>query len=159
MNPPHLHLRPLERADAWALLSWRYSPPYELYSSDPDEGEVERLLSLPLPSLAVTDEKKELIAFRCFGTEAQVPGGAYPEEALDMGGGLRPDLTGRGLGRHVLAAAIQYAARAYQPACYRVTVAAFNHRARKSCDYVGFRYARSFHRPSDGMEFAILLRE
>jgi ribosomal-protein-alanine N-acetyltransferase len=44
-----------------------------------------------------------LIGFRSFGPDGQVPGREYDDCALDTGGGLRPDLTGQGLGRMVIA--------------------------------------------------------
>lgn len=43
--------------------------------------------------------KDELVGFFSFGAEAQVPGGDYDNaKALDIGLGMRPDLTGKSLG-------------------------------------------------------------
>jgi RimJ/RimL family protein N-acetyltransferase len=146
---------------AEALLSWRYAAPYSMYSLQPeDHGAALKELLLPeLHYVAVLDEHDNMIAFRCFGADAQVPGGAYVEEALDLGGGLRPDLTGRGLGQHVIAAAMNYAMRRFAPRMFRTTVASFNQRAGKVCERLGYQVARSFVRPSDGMSFNIFLKE
>lgn len=143
------------------MLSWRYPAPYEIYnwSGADEEAAVEHLLGAELHYMAVLDERDEMIAFRCFGPDAQVPGGDYSEEALDLGGGLQPDLTGRGLGRHVIAAAMAYAMRRFQPACFRTTVASFNLRAKKTCERMGHRVVSTFTRESDGQRFDILMQK
>ena len=43
------------------------------------------------------EDHSQLIGFCCFGPDARVTGFAYDEDSLDIGAGLRPDLTGRGL--------------------------------------------------------------
>jgi RimJ/RimL family protein N-acetyltransferase len=143
------------------MLSWQYEPPYGMYTLEPvDEATAIRELLRPeLHYVAVLDEHDDMIAFRCFGPDAQVPGGIYGEEALDLGGGLRPDLTGKGLGWHVIAASMNYAMGRFAPRLFRTTVASFNQRAKKVCERLGYQVARSFNRPSDGMSFDILLKE
>ena len=51
--------------------------------------------------LAVRDSEGALVGFCCFGFEGQVPGGDYSVDALDVGIGMRPELTGQGLGYDV----------------------------------------------------------
>lgn len=81
--------------------------------------------------------------FICFGAEAQVSGardaGLYRAEALDIGLGLRPDLTGRGLGDAFVAACIDHALRTRQPAVLRLAVATFNARAIAVYERADFR--------------------
>ena len=43
-----------------------------------------------------------------FGPDGRVPGWDYDETALDTGGGLRPSLTGQGLGRAVISAGLDF---------------------------------------------------
>ncbi len=107
---------------------------------------------------SVWNEADELIAFRCFGSDARVPGGDYRQEALDMGGGLRPDLTGQGLGAGVITAAFTFAQQKFAPKAFRATVAAFNQRALKVCQKVGYMETQWFVQPKTGREFIILLR-
>ncbi len=97
-----------------------------------------------------------MIAFRCFGPDAQVSGGDYTAQALDLGGGLRPNLTGKGIGRYVIAAAMNYAIAQFHPHFFRVTVASFNHRAKKVCVKLGYKVLSEFIRPSDGLKFEIM---
>jgi hypothetical protein len=46
-----------------------------------------------------------------------------------LGIGLRPDLTGRGLGESFLRTQLEYAVQRWQPASFRLFVAAWNERA------------------------------
>lgn len=143
------------------MFSWRYLPPYDIYNlGSPDSRvEIEQVLHGAMPYLAVLDEHGDMIAFRCFGQEAQVSDGDYRDAALDLGGGLRPDLTGKGLGRHVIAAAMNYGFRRFSPRYFRTTVASFNLRAKKTCQRVGYQVVRSFTRLSDGRHFEIMMQD
>ena len=80
--------------------------------------------------------------FVCFGAEAQVMGahdaGLYREDAIDIGLGLRPDLTGLGLGDAFFAACVNHAMRTRSPAALRLTVAEFNTRAIIVYERAGF---------------------
>jgi ribosomal-protein-alanine N-acetyltransferase len=96
----NLHFHPMNLEVARAVLVWRSQPPYDFYNADPARLSQEAL-ALTDPAMgyySVWDEVGELVAVRCFGPDARVPGGDYSAEALNTGGGLRPDLTGRGLG-------------------------------------------------------------
>ena len=158
--PSSLRFRLLQRDETLAAFSWRYPAPYELYNWRGTDAEAAcaGLLRPEGHYLAVLDERDELIAFRCFGAEAQVPGGDYSEDALDLGGGLRPDLTGHGLGRQIIAAAMVYAVDHFAPRRFRTTVASFNVRAKKTCLALGYEPASTFVRPSDGLRFEVLMQ-
>jgi ribosomal-protein-alanine N-acetyltransferase len=160
-SPTGLTFRALTRVDAEAVLSWRYPAPYEIYNLDAraSDGEVDSILRPEHQYFAVLDAAKGLIAFRCFGIDARVAGGDYTGEALDMGGGLRPDLIGRGLGRHVISAAMSFAIERYNPARFRVTIALFNGRARRVCESLGYSYESAFVRAADQLRFVVLSRQ
>ena len=64
--------------------------------------------------------------------------------ALDIGLGVRPDLTGKGRGSDYLNAVIDFAQRTYGPERLRVTIAAFNTRARRVWEGAGFQRSRHF---------------
>ena len=88
-----------------------------------------------------------------------MPGGNYELDALDMGGGLRPDLTGEGLGASFIEAAIEFARRQYSSEVYRATVAKFNQRALRVCEKVGYKQTQTFTSTHTGMKFVVLIRE
>ena len=78
------------------LVTWRHPAPYDCY--DLADAEPEFFLD-PGNGFFALESGGELIGFRSFGADGRVPGGAYDDGALDTGGGLRPSLTGQGLGR------------------------------------------------------------
>jgi RimJ/RimL family protein N-acetyltransferase len=86
-----------------------------------------------------------------------VPGGAYADDAVDVGGGLRPELVGQGLGRAFLDAIAAAAGRRFAGRALRATVAAFNRRALKLVTGAGFVEVERFRRPDD-LEFVVLVR-
>jgi [ribosomal protein S18]-alanine N-acetyltransferase len=133
------------------FVRWQYAPPYDLYNMvvDPtDAAEIAAMVAYFLdPAICcqvITWEAGELVALCTFGEDGQVPGGDYLAGALDIGLGLRPDLTGQGLGRGLVTAVIQFALDTYQPPALRVTIAAFNSRARRVWQQNGFKVVGAF---------------
>lgn len=149
---------PMTEPDARAVVAWRYEGPYVLYNTDPAQfDETRRALLEPRNRYyAVRTAEDGLVGTFCFGPDAQVPGGDYDDaDALDIGLGLRPDLTGRGLGGAFLLAGLAFARERLvpTPTRFRLTVAAFNRRAIRVYERAGFRPTHRFVRPSDGREF------
>jgi len=103
--------------------AWRYDPPYDFYNGD----------GLPVKNpeffFAVRDDEGALIGFYFFG-----PCG----DALFYGLGLRPDLTGRGLGEQFMLAGLTFARPIYGHRRVVLDVAAFNERAIRLYRRVGF---------------------
>ena len=119
IDPAAIRIAPLTRAHAEDLATWRYDAPYDVYDlvgADPDE-----LLHPALGFHAVLAGER-LIGFRSFGPDGQVPGWDYDDAALDTGGGLRPSLTGQGLGRAVIGAGLEFGRATYAPPAFRVAL-------------------------------------
>jgi ribosomal-protein-alanine N-acetyltransferase len=139
------------------MTTWRYPTPYQAYDfvgADPD------YFTDPANGFhALVDDDGTLLGFRSFGPDGRVPGGTYDDSALDTGGGLRPDLTGlgKGLGRQAIATGLAYGRELLRPAAFRVTVAAFNTRARHVVESLGFEHTATFNATTDGTEYAILV--
>lgn len=155
IDPATLRIAPLTREHAEDLATWRYDPPYDVYDlagADPVD-----LLDPALGFHAVLAGER-LIGFRSFGPDGQVPGWGYDDSALDTGGGLRPTLTGQGLGRAVISAGLDFGRTTYAPAAFRVTVASFNVRARRTLESLGFERIGSFVALRDGRRFDVLVR-
>ena len=157
---------PMDETSARAITGWRYQPPYDIYNLQPDEDVKEAIAYLVDPQIAfytirgcVGDlEGEELLAYCSFGQDAQVAGGDYGQEALDIGLGVRPDLTGQGHGLTFVAAVLDFARRHFNPIAFRVTIAAFNERAQRVWQKAGFRPTQTFRREYDGRPFVILIR-
>ena len=150
-----IQIAPITAGHAADILTWRYPAPYDCY--DAAGGDPGHYLD-PANGFFAVLSGGELIGFRSFGPDGRVPGGAYDESALDTGGGLRPELTGQGLGRPVIAAGLDFGQRRFAPAAFRVTVAIFNTRALRVVTSLGFQPAGSFSATTDGRRFEILVR-
>ncbi len=150
-----IRIAPLTREHAEDIATWRYEAPYGIYDmvgTDPSE-----LLDPEVGYHAVMAGDR-LIAFRSFGPDGQVPGWDYDDSALDTGGGLRPELTGQGLGRAVISAGLAFGRARFAPEAFRVTVASFNTRALRTVESLGFERVDSFEASRDSREFEVLVR-
>jgi ribosomal-protein-alanine N-acetyltransferase len=150
-----IQVAPLTREHADDIATWIYPSPYDCYSMagvGPEE------LLQPERGLHAVLAGTQLIGFRSFGPDGQVPGWEYDDAALDTGGGLRPRLTGKGLGREVISVGLAFGRRRFAPAALRVTVASFNIRALRTVESLGFRPVARFNAPRDGRAFEVLVR-
>ncbi len=141
---------------AAAIITWRHPHPYDTY--DFDTGELGNLLA-PEYRYHELLEADELVGYCCFGEDATVPGGAYTDDALDIGWGMRPDLMGQGRGREFVAAILGFARETYRPARLRVTIALFNGRSRAAAERAGLTIERERFTSPSGMDFAVLVTD
>jgi len=150
---------PMSEANARTIVRWRYGQPYDVYNMAPDKFEegVQAFLDPQNTYYSISDDRGELVAYCCFGPDAQVPGGDYRANALDVGMGVRPDLTGRGHGLTYVKAVLGFARRTFAPAAFRVTVAEFNRRALRVWAKAGFQPVQTFQRDSDNRGFVVLM--
>ncbi len=158
-NALAVELRHATEGDVRAFTRWRYTPPYDVYNIDstPEES-VEYFLAPDVRCHALFDDRV-LAGFCTFGHDARVPGGDYSADGLDIGLGVKPELTGRGLGIRFVAAVVQYAIATFDPPMLRVTIARGNIRALRVWKRAGFSEASIFATARDTMgsgEFAIL---
>ncbi|MFC2053521.1 GNAT family N-acetyltransferase [Chloroflexota bacterium] len=149
----------MDESSARDILGWRYDPPYDVYNLASDEAEnvVKSMMDPQNAYFSITDEQGELVAYCCFGREGQVPGGDYSSDALDIGMGVRPDLTGRGLGQAFANRVLDFADTKFSSCVYRVTVAGFNERALRVWEKAGFQRVKIFQRYRDKRPFVILV--
>ncbi len=139
-------VQPLRQRDADNILTWRYPPPYICYNPQPDDWLW--LLDPDCHYYGLRNTQDTLLACCCLGREARVLGGDYASEtALDVGLALRPDLLGQGQGAGLLQSVLAFARQTYQPALFRVTLAAFNHASLRLCSRAGFWQVRTFSSP------------
>jgi ribosomal-protein-alanine N-acetyltransferase len=126
------------RVEEWSetyaneVATWHYEAPYDFYdlASDPQDAAEMRDPAHAAHYRAVLSEGDErLDAFWYFDWHGNV---------VDVGIGLRPELTGRGLGESLLRAQLDYATSRWSPATFRLFVAAWNGRAIRLYDRLGF---------------------
>lgn len=138
---------PLDAADARAIRQWRYEEPYVVYNGDDGPDDLSEELDHRSPYYAVRDERGELVGFFNFGTSAYVwespePGLYGDDHSIAIGLGLRPDLTGKGLGLDFVCAGLALARERFAPASFRLFVLAFNERAIRVYERAGFKRVR-----------------
>lgn len=122
------------------VLSWKYEAPYDFYNNDLCSENIRELLEQNY--YAVVNENDQLIGFFCIGSSAQVPigskFGAYLEDHVDIGLGLKPELTSKGYGYSFITYILKYIFENYQEKTIRLTVAKFNKRAISLYEKLGF---------------------
>ena len=145
MAAPDFAIRPMTAADAQAIAAWRYPGEYSFYDTDADPDDLAELLD---PAewgrryFAADDvARHELAGFLMVKLTGRV---------AEIGLGLRPDLTGRGLGESFVRACLRFASAALGAQGYTLAVAAFNRRAITVYERAGFREAARFDHYTNG---------
>jgi ribosomal-protein-alanine N-acetyltransferase len=144
---------PMCERQAQAVAGWHYDPPYDFYDWEADEEDLAELLDPARREgryFAVSDDRGDLVGFAAFSSEGDV---------VEVGLGLRPDLTGRGLGLSFLLSSLEFARGRYAPARFRLAVAAFNQRAIRVYERAGFRRGESYPHRTNGGEHEFLRME
>jgi [ribosomal protein S18]-alanine N-acetyltransferase len=100
----------------------------------------------------------EMAGYFCVGPDARVPGWQYDDAALDLGMGLRPELTGRGQGGIYLDAVLSHVAAERPGVSLRATIARWNERAIRMCRSAGFvDVGRFVTTRDDHREFVVMV--
>jgi [ribosomal protein S18]-alanine N-acetyltransferase len=127
-----VRIEPLTEQHALEIAEWRYEFPYEWYDTAADPRRIE-LFANPARReglRAVVSDGGELIGFFNFVREG---------DEVRIGLGIRPDLTGRGMGSQFIDAGLRYAVAEWAPKRFRLWVAWWNERALRAYRRAGFR--------------------
>jgi len=119
--------------DAREISRWHYEPPYDFYDWAGDSDDLEELLDSARRDdayFSAFDREGALVGFFQFESE---------DETVDVGLGLRPDLTGQGLGVEYLLAVLELARERFSPEHFTLSVATFNEHAIEVYERAGFR--------------------
>jgi ribosomal-protein-alanine N-acetyltransferase len=152
--------RPMNEEGAREIAAWRYEAPYDFYDMTNDPEGLEKLLGPPerRRGYYTVLSGGELVGFLSYGLGGQLRGFDYPGDGcIDLGLGLRPDLTGKGLGLQFIRAGLQFGRSRFFLAAFWLFVATFNERAIRVYERAGFRRARVFGRSTNGGEHPFLL--
>lgn len=117
------------------VATWRYEPPFDFYN---DDGKPVRN---PERFFAVRDENGRLVGSLYFEER---------ESGVFYGLGMRPDLTGRGLGLAFVRLGLEFAHEQFPGRPVILDVADFNERARKVYERAGFYITGSHVKHFDG---------
>ncbi|MED1952677.1 GNAT family N-acetyltransferase [Brevibacillus centrosporus] len=152
-----MKLTVMKLPDAIEIVSWKYPEPYSFYNFEDTQELMDELLDGTY--FSVRDSRNQLIGFFCFGKNAQVPAGFAAglyvgENVCDIGLGMKPELTGLGLGAAFMKRGMEFAVKHYAPSQLRLSVAAFNKRAIRLYEKMGFQEVGSF--PSKETVFLVM---
>jgi len=148
-----LVIAPMTQEEGEAIADWRYDPPYDFYDARADESELVLLLDPERRknrTFSARDDAGELVGFFTYARDGDV---------IVVGLGLRPDLTGHGLGTRFVEQGLEFARTRYAPGRFRLSVATFNERARKVYERSGFVRTRSFQEETNGASYPFIEME
>ena len=140
----NVEIRQMLEPEARAIAAWHYEPPYSFYDWTADENDLAELLS---------EEAREGAYFSALGAHDELVGffGFKQQGAtVEIGLGLRPDLTGRGLGLPFLEQGLDFARATLGPKRFSLSVAMFNERAIRVYERAGFERGRTFDHETNG---------
>ena len=139
--------------DAREISGWRYVSPHDFYVPAADPADLAELLD-PVRResvyFAVLDDENHLVGFFQFEREG---------EAADIGLGLRPNLTGKGLGAEFILSGLAFARERFSPERFTPSVATFNGRAISAYERAGFRRGEVYSHETNGGEHGFLRME
>ena len=139
---------PMSQQQACAVAGWKYEGIYAFYDWSADADDLAELLDPQRREdggyLSVLDDAGSLIGFYGFTSK---------ESTAEFGLGLRPDLTGQGLGTAFLSAGLEHIRESCAPTTFKLQVAAFNERAIKVYERAGFQRVRDYRHKTNRGEF------
>lgn len=143
------NLKIMEDNEANEIANWEYEAPYSFYNFKNDEDDLKELLDPVLRNnsyFSVYDnESDELIGFYCFYNK---------KDSTEIGLGMRPDYTGKGLGLDFIEAGLRFVQK-HSNSHEEITlaVATFNKRAIKVYERVGFEITGTEIISTNGAEY------
>ena len=114
---------------------WHYNGQYAFYDMKNDQEDYDEIISPQLRKnnyFQVLDEDDNLVAFFCLDPDKE------KKEQVEVGLGLAPDLTGRGLGSEFMSVIENYVKNNYDYQVIILAVADFNLRAIKVYQTAGY---------------------
>ena len=149
----HFNIQPMTQAEAETIARWQYEPPYDFYNAVNDADDLAELLDPAARGNAyysLTSPAGELVGF--YQITAQ-------EESVTLGLGLRPDWTGQGWGERFVRQGLTFALEQYHPIVVRLAVAAFNRRAIRVYERLGFQPVQSYRQQTNGGVYEFVAME
>jgi len=154
-------IRPFTEADADRVASWRYPSPYDVYDvsqDQPMDDEMRDPARWGASWFAVDDaENGELAGF--LELAASESGSAVGTQVeVEVGLGLRPDLTGRGVGVGFVHAALDFSRERWAPTSFALDVFPWNERAIRCYERARFDRGEVYDRRFDNGNEVTFLR-
>jgi RimJ/RimL family protein N-acetyltransferase len=133
-----IELRPATAQDISEFATWQYMPPYDVHNIDMSTDEAVAYFLEPNVHCHTLFDGDVMVGYCTFGSDAQVPGGDYDIDGIDIGLGVKPERTGSGRGIRFVTAVVDHARESFESLQLRVTIAAGNSRACRVWGNAGF---------------------
>ncbi|WP_214833524.1 GNAT family protein [Exiguobacterium sp. s152] len=133
--------------------TWHYEDDYAFYDMEADQDDLAEFIDAEQRGqsvFAITFDS-ELVGF--------VSVAQTDAETVDIGLGMKPDLTGNGSGRMFVTSIVDFVKGTYSPHRITLSVAAFNVRAIRVYEACGFTRTGSFQQPTNGSTFTFIQME
>ena len=143
--------RKVTNKDVEDILTWKYEGIYSFYNSDKTQGKIDWIQGLPEDDKAVSvyNDENELIGHCEIDTE----------EEITLSVQMRPDLTGKGMGKEFVQCFLDFAKEKYNLKSIGLLVAKFNERAIKLYKNIGFQIIEEFTSQCNGEETEFIVME
>lgn len=132
------------------IRSWRHPAPYDFYDLDADLDDLAEFLDeqrWPEAYFSVHADDWDLVGNVVYDRKGS---------SATIGLGMRPDLTGKGLGTAFVAAGLEFGVERWGIDRYELAVAEFNQRAINVYQRVGFKVVEKFQQDTNGGTFPFL---
>lgn len=132
---------------------WKYPSPYDFYDMTADLEDYEEIID-PVSRgnhyYSVLENQKLIGFFGIFPKESR-------KKEIELGLGLKPELTGNGLGKNFVTMILQYIKEEHSYVKIWLSVADFNQRAIKLYERVGFNYIGEKVQETNGGEYNFIV--
>lgn len=175
-----LQVIPMNEIIAAEIITWKYPPPFEVYSFNGTVEEQNELMDGSYYAV-LTNEKllvdgmEQIIGYFCTGEGARVPGGYKAgiyqsnqslsnsvQMPIDIGLGMNPNITSKGFGATFLEVIMQHIYQLQGESIpLQLVVLASNVRARKVYSRTGYQELSHFQSPVKGeeLEFVYMVKK
>ena len=129
--------------------NWYYEGEYAFYDFAADEEDLAELLNPQErgDKYYIVKKANEEIGFFYFENEG---------DSVEIGLGMKPELTGKGMGLDFVKAGLSYAILNYNPKEITLSVATFNERGIRVYKRAGFESVKTFMQDTNGSRFEFL---
>jgi [ribosomal protein S18]-alanine N-acetyltransferase len=130
--------------------NWHYESIYSFYDMESDEEDLEEFLDAKLRGNSYFSVLQDnvVVGFFCVNK--------IDIDTIEIGLGMKPDLTGAGKGLEFLKAGLEFVKETYSPKVIILSVATFNLRAIKVYKKVGFESIELFTQETNGSQYEFL---
>lgn len=151
----NVQIKQMNQTEALEIANnWKYPAPYDFYDMTADQEDYDEILNerQRMNHYFSVKNNRELTGFFCV-----FPKENLPKNNIELGLGMKPELTGSGLGEAFTQLIIDYVDKTYFFPTIWLPVAKFNQRAIKVYERLGFTYIDDIQQKSNGGKYPFIV--